>query len=290
MTNIIICGANGKMGHVLADAASKIDDVFIVAGVDKFPDSAQHDFPIYKSISDCMDKADMIIDFSRPDALAANLSYAKQNGLSIVIATTGFSKDDIALIHETTKTVPIFFSANMSLGVNLQMGLSKKAAEFLGDAYDIEIVEKHHNQKVDAPSGTALAIADCINEAFIDPKPYVYGRHSTTEKRGSEIGIHAVRGGTIAGEHSVIFIGTDEIIEVNHIAQSKQVFAFGALRAAQFLSTKPVGLYNMNDIIAESAVTNIYEDDKQAMITLTNIAFSPCCSGKYLFGHCLGRC
>lgn len=275
MIHVIINGANGKMGQVLAGVIAKSDDIKVIAGVDKFPDSIKNDFPVYLSLESCKENADMMIDFSRPEALPANLQYAIQRQIPIVIATTGFSPEEKKHIYEAARSIPVFFAANMSLGVNLQMELAKNAAAFLGEAYDIEIIEKHHNQKVDAPSGTALAIADFINEAFTDPKEYVYGRHSKTERRGREIGIHAVRGGTIPGEHSVLFIGTDEIIEINHSAQSRQIFAFGAVRAARFLYGKPAGLYNMSDVISESAVTHIYEDDGQAMITLTDMAFSP---------------
>ena len=275
MIRIIICGAGGKMGQVLSSAAEKTDNVEVVAGVDKFANGTRCKYPIYKEIADVAEQADVIIDFSRPEALADNIAYAEKSGLRLVIATTGFTGDEIARINDAAQRIPLFFSANMSLGVNLQIELSKKAAAFLGEDYDIEIVEKHHNQKVDAPSGTALAIADGINSVFIDNKDYQYGRHTKTEKRGREIGLHAVRGGTIVGEHTVMFIGTDEIVEVNHIAQSKSIFAMGALRAAKFLADKQAGLYDMNDIIQQCAITNIYEDDGQAMITLTNLPASP---------------
>lgn len=275
MTNIIICGVNGKMGQVLADAADRTDGLQVVAGVDKFPDVCQNEFPVYSSILNCREKADVVIDFSRPEALARNLEYVMEKRIPIVIATTGFSDEEKKMIRAASEQTPVFFSANMSLGVNLQMNLAKKAAEFLGEAYDIEIIEKHHNQKVDAPSGTALAIAEYINGAFVDAKEFVFGRHTKTKKRGREIGIHAVRGGTITGDHDVIFVGTDEIIEVNHKAQSKQIFAFGALRAAMFIATKPAGFYDMNDLIGESAVSSLHEEHGQAVITLCDMPFSP---------------
>lgn len=274
MINVILNGANGKMGQAVCALISKTDDMRVVSGVDKVPDCIQNSFPVYMLIERCP-SADMIIDFSRPDALTANLSFAVKQKLPIVIATTGFSAEEKRRIAEASKSIPVFLSANMSLGVNLQMELSKTAAAFLGEGYDIEIVEKHHNQKVDAPSGTALAIADYINEVFTDNKAYVYGRHTKTDRRGREIGIHAVRGGTLSGEHSVMFIGTDEVIEINHIAQTRQIFAIGAIRAARFLADKPAGLYNMNDLIHESAVTNIYQDDAQAVVTLADLPFSP---------------
>ncbi len=275
MIRVIINGANGKMGQVLAGISAKSEGICVVAGADKFPNHIQNSFPVYPRVSDCREKADMLIDFSRPEALKENLSYAINNAMHLVIATTGFSALEKRLIYDASKRIPIFFAANMSLGVNLQMELAKEAAAFLGESYDIEIVEKHHNQKVDAPSGTALAIADYINDVFPDKKDYVCGRHTKTQSRGREIGLHSVRGGTISGEHSVMFIGSDEIIEINHIAQSRQIFAYGAIRAARFIYGKPAGLYSMSDIINESAVTNVYQDGGQAMITIIGIPFSP---------------
>ena len=251
MTRLIICGVNGKVGQVLADAADRTDGVEVVAGVDKFPDVIQNDFPVYRKIADCREDAEIVIDFSRPEVLGEILAFVEEKQIPVVIATTGFSSKEKKRIAKAAKDVPVFFSANMSLGVNLQMNLAKKAAEFLGEDFDIEIVEKHHNQKVDAPSGTALAIAEYINEAFDDKKEFVNGRHTRTEKRGREIGLHAVRGGTITGDHTVMFIGEDEIIEINHFAQSKQIFANGALRAAAFVIGKPAGLYDMNDLIRD---------------------------------------
>ncbi len=249
MINIVICGANGKMGQHVAQAVAESADMRVCCGVDLFAESKQNDFPMYVYIEECETPFDVIIDFSRPDALESNLTFAVKNHVAIVIATTGFSEDDKAKITDAAKEAPVFFAANMSLGVNLQMALAKKAAEFLGEAYDIEIIEKHHNQKVDAPSGTALAIAEHVGSAFADQKEFVYGRHSNTEKRGREIGIHGVRGGTIVGEHTVLFAGTDETIEIKHTAQSKQVFAHGALKAAKFLVGKPAGLYGMDDML-----------------------------------------
>lgn len=249
MINIVICGANGKMGQHVAQAVAEIDDMRVCCGVDLLAESKQNDFQVFTYIELCEAPFDVIIDFSRPDALDANLTFAVKNRVAIVIATTGYSRDDKAKIEQAAKKTPVFFAANMSLGVNLQMVLAKKAAEFLGEAYDIEIIEKHHNQKVDAPSGTALAIAERINEAFDGSKEFVYGRHSKTDKRSAEIGIHSVRGGTIVGEHTVLFAGTDETIEIKHTAQSKQVFAHGALKAAKFLVGKPAGLYGMDDML-----------------------------------------
>jgi 4-hydroxy-tetrahydrodipicolinate reductase len=249
MIKIVICGANGKMGQHVASAAAKSTNICVTCGVDLYPDTVKNDFPVYKYIEECDAPFDVIIDFSLPEALESNLAFAIKRKAAIVIATTGFTDDDKAKINEAATKTPVFFAANMSLGVNLQMALAKTAAAFLGEAYDIEIIEKHHNQKVDAPSGTALAIAEHINTAFDEQKEFVYGRHSKSEKRGREIGIHGVRGGTIVGEHTVLFAGTDEIIEIKHTAQSKQLFAHGALKAAEFLVGRPAGLYGMNDML-----------------------------------------
>ncbi len=275
MVNILLCGANGKMGQTVAKFASISDDMRVCAGVDKMPHAVVNDFSVYADIFDCRETPDVIIDFSRPEALEANLRYALSRSIPIVICTTGYTDEEKNNIKNASAQVPVFFSANMSLGVNLQMELCRKAASFLGEDCDIEIVEKHHNQKVDAPSGTALAIAEAINDALMTSKPLTCGRCTRTDKRGREIGIHAVRGGTIPGEHSVYFIGMDEIVEIKHTAQSRQIFALGALRAAAFVCGKPAGFYSMNDIISQSAVTSVYKDDGQAMVTLSALQFSP---------------
>jgi len=275
MINVILNGANGRMGQAVAQLAAKSGDIRIAAGADIAAAGAEHDFPVYPSVENIKEDADLIVDFSRPEALCAVLSFALRRNLPAVIATTGLSAGDKALIASAAEKIPVFQSANMSLGVNLQMELSKIAAAFFGEAYDIEIIEKHHNQKIDSPSGTALAIADAINESFTRPKEYVFGRHSKTQKRGGEIGIHAVRGGTMPGEHSVLFLGSDEMLEISHSAQSRQIFAFGALRAARFIVGKPAGFYNMSDIINESAITRIYSDGAQAVITMPDMPFSP---------------
>ncbi len=272
---IIVCGANGRMGQVIAENATRSTDIHIVAGVDKMPDIKSNGFPVYADIFDCREAADVMIDFSSPDALGANIVYAKHNGLPLVIATTGFTDSEKTQIKEAAAQIPVFFSANMSVGVNLQIELARRAASFFGEDCDIEIVERHHNQKTDSPSGTALAIAEGINDALMVPKPFVCGRCTRTDKRGREIGIHAVRGGTIPGDHSVMFIATDEIIEIHHTAQSRQIFALGALKAAAFLCGKPPGLYSMNDLILQSAVTNISKASGQAVITLAKLPFSP---------------
>ncbi len=252
MIKTIISGVNGRIGQTLAACISESADMETVAGVDIAPDAVKNDFPVYDGIDKVTENADVIIDFSRPQALHALLEYASGKGIPAVLATTGYTDNDKVMIAKYASHVALFFSANMSLGVNLQIMLAKKAAEILGDQFDIEIIEKHHNQKVDSPSGTALAIAEGINSALGGAKEFVYGRHAVSQKRDAdEIGIHAVRGGTVVGEHDVLFLGSDEVIEINHRAYSKQVFAQGAMRAAGFLSGKPAGLYSMNDLFGD---------------------------------------
>ncbi|MCD7784501.1 MAG: 4-hydroxy-tetrahydrodipicolinate reductase [Oscillospiraceae bacterium] len=252
MVNAVISGCFGKMGKVVGDVISKRDDIKTVAGVDKVI-SGDLQFETVTDVSNLTCKPDVIIDFSHPSALPGLLNYAKTNGTALVLATTGYSEQDIADIKSASSQIPIFFTANMSIGINLLSALAKKAATILGDDYDIEIVEKHHNQKIDAPSGTALMLADSINEARDEKYNYIYDRHSQRKKRDkSEIGIHSVRGGTIVGEHEIIFAGRDEVITLSHSAASKEVFAVGAVNAAVFLSGKPAGMYSMQDLIEAS--------------------------------------
>lgn len=252
MVKAVISGCFGKMGKVVGDVISKRDDIEAVAGVDKIM-AGELSFEMVTDISDLTCKPDVIIDFSHPSALPGLLNYAKTNGTALVLATTGYSETDIAEIKSASAQVPIFFTANMSIGINLLSALAKKAATILGDDYDIEIVEKHHNQKIDAPSGTALMLADSINEVRDERYNYIYDRHSQRKKRDkTEIGIHSVRGGTIVGEHEIIFAGRDEVITLSHSAASKEVFAVGAVNAAVFLSGKPAGMYSMQDLIEAS--------------------------------------
>ena len=239
------------MGQVISRLALDTEDMQIVAGCD-INTTSHGNYPVYKNINEVKESVDVIIDFSNPNALDSLLEYSTAKKIPIVIATTGLSNENIKALKDASKKVPVFFSANMSLGVNLLIDLVKKAAKVLENNFDIEIVEKHHNQKIDAPSGTALAIADALNEVLEEKKEYIYDRHSRRKKRSKkEIGIHAVRGGTIVGEHSVIFAGNDEIIEINHKAMSKEIFGVGALRAAKFIYNKAPGLYGMNDIIKD---------------------------------------
>jgi 4-hydroxy-tetrahydrodipicolinate reductase len=251
MINILMSGCNGRMGQVISRLASQSEILKIAAGYD-IADTNKNSYPVFTDLNKCDVKVDVIIDFSNPDALNKLLAFAESRKIPLVMATTGLSQSQIKQLEASSKTIPVFFSANMSLGVNLIIDLVKKAAKVLEPNFDIEIIEKHHNQKLDAPSGTALAIADGINSVLEEKQEYVYDRHSRRKKRSkTEIGIHAVRGGTIVGEHSVIFAGNDEIIEINHIANSKEIFGTGALRAAKFLYNKKPGFYNMNDLIAD---------------------------------------
>ncbi len=249
MTKILLCGAGGNMGRAVARSVESADNVTIVAGFDvNLPIGT--DFPVYSSLLEISEEVDVIIDFSHPSMTDAILDFAKDTRTPAVICTTGLSGDQISKIEQTAKEVPVFFSANMSLGVNLLIGLAQKAAALLEDNFDIEIIEKHHNQKLDAPSGTALAIADAIADTISYEPEYTYDRHSVRKKRDKfEIGIHAVRGGTIVGEHSVIFAGRDEVIELRHTATSKEVFAVGAVKAAVFLKDMAPALYSMKDLI-----------------------------------------
>ena len=237
------------MGSVVRQIVKDNDNLEIVAGVDICEGTAE--FPVYKVITDVKESADVIIDFSSPKALDSILAYATGNNVPVVLCTTGYSEEQLAEINEAAKKVAILRSANMSLGINTLVKLLKTATEILaGNGYDIEIVERHHNQKKDAPSGTALLLADAINDTANGRYDYVYDRSDRREVRPKdEIGISAVRGGSIVGDHEVIFAGLDEVIEINHRAYSRSVFAKGAVSAAAFLAGKPAGMYNMGDVV-----------------------------------------
>lgn len=251
MINILLSGCNGKMGQVITRLSEQYDDVKIVAGYD-IADNRVNAYPVFLDLQKCTVKVDVIIDFSNPAALDTLMAYAVAKRLPIVVATTGLSSVQKSLLEKASESIPVFSSANMSLGINLLIDLVKKAAKILELNYDIEIIEKHHNQKLDAPSGTALYIADSINSVLEQKQEYVYDRHSRRKKRSStEIGIHAVRGGTIVGDHSVLFAGNDEIIEISHSATSRDIFGTGALRAARFIYGKRPGMYEMDDLISE---------------------------------------
>lgn len=250
MTNIILRGCNGKMGQVISELVDADENAVIVAGIDVSL-SKPNKYPVSQSFTKCNVSADVIIDFSAPVNLEEMLEFAVKRQIGIVLCTTGFSKDQLTLIEEASKIIPVFKSANMSVGVNLISKLLKEAAVVLTDAgFDIEIVEKHHNKKVDAPSGTALALADVMNEALNHEYDYKYDRsQERTPRNKKEIGISAVRGGTIVGEHEVIFAGMDEVIEIKHTAYSKAIFAKGAIQAAKFLPGKVAGMYSMSDLM-----------------------------------------
>lgn len=249
MIRAILCGASGKMGGFVASAAENDSEISIVAGVDKV--NSGEKFPVFSSFSDINVDADIIIDFSNVALLDSMLDYALSQNIPLVIATTGYTEEQTGKIKKASEKIPIFFTFNMSVGVNLIAALAKKAASILGDGFDIEIIEQHHNQKIDSPSGTAIMLANAVNSVFGDSLNYEYDRHSVRRKRPkNEIGIHSVRGGTIVGKHDVIFAGHDEVITISHEAQSKEVFAVGAVRAAKFLYGKKAGLYDMNSMMS----------------------------------------
>lgn len=250
MVNVIMHGCNGKMGRVITNLVEEDDNIQIVAGIDAYTGMA-NEYPVFASIKECDVKAAAIIDFSVTAAIDDLLDYAVSTKTPVVVCTTGLSANQLEKINEASKSVAVLRSANMSLGINTLMKILKIATDVLADrGFDIEIVEKHHNQKVDAPSGTALALADCINQELNNEYDYTYDRSTVREKRKkNEIGISAVRGGTIVGEHEVIYAGTDEVIEIKHTAYSKAIFAKGAIDAAKFLANKEAGMYDMSDVI-----------------------------------------
>jgi len=248
MVNIMLSGCNGKMGRVLTSLIENDEKSTVICGVDL--NTAGDKYPVYAKFDQIKEKPDVIIDFSNPAILSSLLDYAISNKIPVVVATTGYSQEQIEQIKKASEEIPVFFTFNMSLGINLLSLLLKKCAEVLGEGYDVEIIEKHHNQKIDAPSGTTIMLAQAVSEALPYEPEYVYDRHSVRKKREkNEIGIHAVRGGTIVGEHEVIFAGKDEVITLSHSAASKEVFAVGALRAAKFIASKPAGMYDMNKML-----------------------------------------
>ena len=250
MTRIIMHGCNGKMGQVIKGLIQNEKQVELVAGVDAYIEVEQS-FPVFASIAECNVEADVIIDFSNVAAVEGLLQYCVEKQVPVVLCTTGLSETQLEAVDEAAKKVAILKSANMSLGINMLLKLLQDATKVLSPAgFDIELVEKHHNQKLDSPSGTALALADSINEALDNEYDYVYDRSQVREKRSKkEIGISAVRGGTIVGEHEVIFAGADEIIEFKHTAYSRAVFGKGAIEAAKFLAGQKSGMYHMSHVI-----------------------------------------
>lgn len=255
MVRMLLCGCQGKMGRVIEECVNSREDCRIMAGID-LDTQTQRAFPVYAEAVEVKEEADVVVDFSHPSSL---FEYGLLDGclkrrLPMVIATTGYSEGQVARIKAAAEEIPVFFTFNMSLGVNLLADLARKAAQILGDQFDIEIIEKHHSRKLDAPSGTALMLADAVNETLGNRETYVYDRHSVRKKRDrNEIGIHSVRGGTIVGEHEILFAGRDELISLKHTAMSREIFAVGAVNAAVFLGAgREAGLYTMSDLIATS--------------------------------------
>ena len=248
MINVLINGCNGKMGQTVVKSISQNNEFSVLVGIDRL-DTGDNAFPVYTNIQEITEVPDVIIDFSSPAYTFLALDYAKEKNIPVVIATTGFTDEELGKIKTYTKFIPIFKSANMSYEVNIMADIVSKLASSLPDS-DIEIIETHHNKKVDAPSGTALLLADSINSTLNNEMKYEYNRHSKKEKRDKkEIGIHSIRGGTEVGKHTVLFLGENESFEITHTSNSRDIFANGALKAAKFIITKGPGFYNMNDMI-----------------------------------------
>ena len=250
MTKIIMLGCNGRMGQMITDMVKQDDECTIVAGID-IVDNRDNGYPVYTKLADCDVEADAIIDFTSATDFESRMDYAVDKQIPIIECSTGLSEEQMDYLKKASEKVAVLKSANMSLGINLLMKLLKEAAvKLAGDGFDVEIVEKHHNQKLDAPSGTALALADSINEAMDDRYEYIYDRSQVRQKRDKkELGISAVRGATIVRDHEVIFAGTDEVITFKHTAYSRAVFAKGSITAAKYLKGKAAGLYDMSDVL-----------------------------------------
>lgn len=247
MIRVILSGCNGKMGKVISNIVGNFSNLSIVAGVDK--NSEESKYPVFSTISECNISADVVLDFSRPDALEDLLSYVKEKNIGVVLCTTGYTENQIIKINEASKEIAVFRSANMSIGINVVNKVLRDISALLYENFDIEIIEKHHNQKVDAPSGTALLLGNTIREALPEETTYVNGREGDSKRTKKEIGMHAIRGGSIVGEHDVIFAGQGEIIELKHTALSREVFAVGALKACEFMYKREKGLYSMDDVL-----------------------------------------
>ena len=250
MVKMIMHGCNGRMGHVIVDLCKEEQDIQVVAGVDAFGDST-YDFPVFKSLADCNVDADVIVDFSNASAVEGLLDYCTAGNIPVVLCSTGLSAEQLDKVKEASSKVAVLKSANMSVGVNALIKVLKEVSPlFAAAGFDIEIVEKHHNQKLDAPSGTAIALADSINESLNNEYEYVNDRSTRREKRPvKEIGISSVRGGTIVGDHDVIFAGHDEVVTLSHRAYSRAIFGKGAIQAAKFLAGKSAGMYDMSDVL-----------------------------------------
>ena len=250
MVKMIMHGCNGRMGHVIVDLCKEDQDIQVVAGVDAFGENT-YDFPVFKSLSECDANADVIVDFSNASAVDGLLDYCTDKNIPVVLCSTGLTPEQLDKVKEASAKVAVLKSANMSVGVNALIKVLKEVSPlFAAAGFDIEIVEKHHNQKLDAPSGTAIALADSINESLNNEYEYVNDRSTRREKRPvKEIGISAVRGGTIVGDHDVIFAGHDEVVTLSHRAYSRAIFGKGAIQAAKFLAGKSAGMYDMSDVL-----------------------------------------
>lgn len=247
MIKMLLNGCNGKMGKIISEMANSSSTISIIAGVDK--NASNLNYPCYNSINECNDDIDVILDFSRPDALDSLCKYSKEKNIPIVFCTTGYTVEDLAKINSLSSETAVFHSANMSIGVNIVNNILKSISNMLYKDFDIEIIEKHHNQKVDAPSGTALLLANTIKDSIKDETRLVKGRDGLSKRDPKEIGIHAVRGGNIIGDHEIIFAGKGECIEIKHTALSREVFAVGALKACEYIYKKETGLYTMDDVV-----------------------------------------
>lgn len=248
MARILLVGCNGKMGKMISSIVDKFEGLSIVAGVDKNT-TTSFSYPIFQSISHCDVDIDVILDFSRPDTLEEIAAYAVKNQKAVIFCTTGYSVEQVAIIKGLKEYIPVFRSANMSIGVNVINNVLKNLSNILYKDFDIEIIEKHHNQKVDAPSGTAILLANTMKDSIEEETVLIHGREGISKRHHKEIGIHAIRGGNIIGDHEVIFAGQGEVIEIKHSAISREVFAVGALRACSFIYGKEKGLYSMDDIV-----------------------------------------
>jgi len=248
MVKILLVGCAGKMGKMITECCQKFSDAKIVAGIDR-PPSTSFSFPVFENIEDCNVSVDVVLDFSRPDTLEDILSFARLKQIAVVLCTTGYTNEQIHRIESFSKENAIFRSANMSIGINIVNNILKNISSMLYEDFDIEIVEKHHNQKVDSPSGTALLLGDTIRNAISEKTNYVHGRNGNHKREHSEIGVHSIRGGTIVGEHEVIFAGLGEVLEIKHTALSREVFAVGALKACLFMAKQKNNLYTMNDVL-----------------------------------------
>lgn len=254
MINILLNGCNGKMGQVVTQLLKENPKICITAGIDNNPDKYNNDYKTYKNIDDVKEKADLLLDFSHPNAINKITEYCLDNGMALVVATTGLSQSQYDFLKKASERIAVFQSANMSYGVNVTVELCINAAKALGKDFDIEIIEKHHNEKKDAPSGTALMIANEINAAVNSSLEFVYDRHQRGARKHNDLGIYSLRGGTIPGEHIVVFAGKDEIIEIKHTALSRKIFAEGAIKAIEFTANKKAGYYNMKDLLREACL------------------------------------